>query len=86
MLSFHAYLKVVVATVPCDWRASFNSLWAAAQERLGEGPQSAALFAFGNRRRNRIKIRYFDGTVIEAFTPRTLRQPLVQAIPCSAPS
>ena len=62
MLSFQAHLKVFVATAPCDLRASFNGLWSAAQERLGEDPKSGALFVFGNRRHNRIKLLYFDGT------------------------
>jgi transposase len=62
MLSFHAHLKVFVATAPCDLRASFNGLWNAAQTQLGEDPRSGALFVFGNRRKNRIKILYFDGT------------------------
>lgn len=62
MLSFHAQLKVFVATAPCDLRMSFNGLWAAASEQLGEDPKSGALFVFGNRRRNRMKIHYFDGT------------------------
>jgi transposase len=54
MLSFHAHLKVFVATAPCDLRASCNGLWAAAQERLGEDPKRGALFVFGNRRQKRI--------------------------------
>jgi transposase len=62
MLSFHAHLKVFVATAPCDLRRSFNGLWNAAQEQLGEDPKSGALFAFTNRRRNRLKLLYFDGT------------------------
>jgi transposase len=62
MLSFHAHLKVFVAVAPCDLRMNFNGLWAAASERLGEDPKSGALFVFGNRRRNRIKILYFDGS------------------------
>jgi transposase len=62
MLSFQAHLKVFVATAPCDLRMNFNGLWAAATERLGEDPKSGALFVFGNRRRNRLKILYFDGT------------------------
>ena len=48
MLSFQAHLKVFLATAPCDLRANFNGLWVAAQERLGEDPESGALFVFGN--------------------------------------
>ena len=70
MLSFHAHLKVFVATAPCDLRASFNGLWSAAQEKLGEDPRSGALFAFTNRRRNRIKILYFDGTGLIVLAKR----------------
>lgn len=62
MLSFQAQLKVFVATAPCDLRQSFSGLWNAAQQQLGEDPKSGALFVFGNRRHNRIKILYFDGT------------------------
>ena len=62
MLSFHAQLKVFVATAPCDLRMNFNGLWDAAQQHLGEDPKSGALFVFGNRRHNLIKILYFDGT------------------------
>ena len=51
-----------VATAAHDLRASFNGLWAAAQQQLGEDPKSGALFVFGNKRHNRIKILYFDGT------------------------
>lgn len=61
MLSFHAHLKVFVATAPCDLRLSFNGLWAAAEQQLGEDPKAGALFVFGNRRRNRLKLLYFDG-------------------------
>ena len=62
MLAFHSHLKVFPATAPCDLRASFNGLWAAAQNQLGEDPKSGALFLFTNRRHNRIKILFFDGT------------------------
>src|SRR5258708_20279842 len=70
MLSFHSHLKVFVATAPCDLRRSFNGLWSAAQEQLGEDPKSGALFVFGNRRRNRIKILYFDGTGVCVLAKR----------------
>jgi len=62
MLSFHAHLKVFLATAPCDLRMNFNGLWNAAQQKLGEDPKGGALFVFGNRRHNRLKILYFDGT------------------------
>jgi len=70
MLSFHAQLKVFVATAPCDLRMSFNGLWNAAQQQLGEDPKSGALFAFTNRRRSRIKILYFDGTGVIVLAKR----------------
>ena len=43
MLSFHAHLKVFVATAPCDLRMSFNGLWAAVQQRLGDIQKRGAL-------------------------------------------
>ena len=70
MLSFHSHLKVFVATAPCDLRASFNGLWNAAQTQLGEDPRSGARFVFGQRRRNRIKILYFDGTGVIVLAKR----------------
>ena len=75
MLSFHAHLKVFVATAPCELRANFNGLWTAAQERLGEDPKSGALFVFGNRRRHQttfnIPIRHRNHRVPVASTART---------------
>ena len=70
MLSFHSQLKVFVATAPCDLRMNFNGLWAAAQNRLGEDPKNGALFVFGNRRHNRIKMLYFDGTGVCILSKR----------------
>ena len=85
MLSFHSHLKVFVASAPCDLRLSFNGLWAAAQQQLGEDPRSGALFVFGNRRRNRLKILYFDGTGVVVLAKRleegTFRWPLSAAEP-----
>jgi transposase len=70
MLSFHSQLKVFIATAPCDLRKSFHGLWAAAQETLGEDPKGGALFVFGNRRHNRIKLLHFDGTGVCILTKR----------------
>jgi transposase len=70
MLSFSGSLKVFVAVEPCDMRKGFNGLHAMASERLGEDPRQGALFVFSNRRHNRIKILYFDGTGLWVMTKR----------------
>lgn len=62
MIGFTGALKIYLALEPQDMRKSFNGLYAAAQEHLGEDPRSGALFVFCNKRRNRIKTLYFDGT------------------------
>ena len=62
MLNFTGSLKVYVATEFADMRKSFNGLYALTINVLKEDPQSGALFVFTNKRRNRLKILYFDGT------------------------
>ena len=42
-------------------RRSFDGLALAAKEHLGENADSGALFVFTNKRRNRLKILWFDG-------------------------
>jgi transposase len=51
-----------VATVPVDLRGSFNRLYGHVVEHLMGDPLSGNLFLFTNRRRNRIKILWFDGS------------------------
>jgi transposase len=70
MLSFSGSLKVFVAVEPCDMRKGFNGLFAAVTERLGENPKGGALYVFCNRRHNRLKILYFDGTGLWVLTKR----------------
>lgn len=41
-------------------RRSFDGLSLAAQQHLGEDPQSGALFVFVNKRKNRVKVLWFD--------------------------
>ena len=57
-----AALKVYLALEPCDMRKSFNGLQAIASDQLQSTPGRDALYAFTNKRRNRIKLLYFDGT------------------------
>lgn len=62
MLGFNSNLKVYVAIDPCDMRRSFDGLAAQVRNHLKADPASGAAFLFGNRRRNMIKILYWDGT------------------------
>lgn len=62
MISFTGALKIYLALEPQDMRKSFNGLYTAAEQQLGENPRDGALFVFCNKRRNRIKILYFDRT------------------------
>lgn len=41
-------------------RRGFDGLALAAQQQLGEDPQSGALFVFTNKRRDRLKVLWFD--------------------------
>ena len=56
-------LKVFLALDPCDMRKSFNGLQQLAADQLGSAPARDALFVFTNKRRNRLKILYYDRTV-----------------------
>jgi len=58
----NASLKIYLALQPCDMRKSFNGLTEIATEHLGQELVKEAIFAFVNKRRNRLKLLYFDGT------------------------
>jgi transposase len=62
MLSFTGALKVYAAMEPQDMRKSFNGLSAVVQEHLKADPYQGALYLFTNKRRNRLKILFWDGT------------------------
>ena len=52
--------RIFVCLEPQDMRRGFDGLALAAQQQLGEDPQSGALFVFCNRRKNRLKVLWFD--------------------------
>ena len=53
-------VRIFVCQQPQDMRRSFDGLALAAQEHLGEDPQSGALFVFVNKRGNRLKVLWFE--------------------------
>ena len=60
MLTLPAAVKVFLCNVPVDMRLSFDRLALLAAEVHGENPLSGHLFVFHSRRRDRVKILYWD--------------------------
>lgn len=54
-------VRIFVCQQPQDMRRGFDGLSLAAQEHVGEDAESGALFVFVNKRRNRLKVLWFDG-------------------------
>ncbi len=55
-----ATVRILVCTQPQDMRRSFDSLALAAQELLGENPQSGAVYVFVSKRPTRCKLLWWD--------------------------
>lgn len=70
MLTFPSSIKVYLAIEACDMRKSFNGLYSLAMEQLREDPRKGSLFAFSNRRRNRCKLLYYDGSGLWVLAKR----------------
>ena len=62
MLSAGPATKVYLACGVTDMRRSYDGLYGLVEGVLGGNPLSGHLFVFCNRRRDRIKILYWDGS------------------------
>lgn len=70
MLAFPAGFKIYLALAPVDMRKQFNGLWQAAEQTLRIDPRGGAVFVFANKRRDRIKLLYWDGTGVWVLAKR----------------
>ena len=61
MLSVPGTVRVFLCLAPTDMRKSIDGLAALASTVLAQDPLSGHLFVFTGKRRNRIKLLYFDG-------------------------
>ena len=61
MLTIPRQVKIFVALQPTDMRRGFPGLSGEVQATLEQDPLSGHLFLFRNRRRDRIKILFWDG-------------------------
>jgi transposase len=60
MILLPSAVRIFLCTRPTDLRKSFDGLSGLVQECFGQDPLTGHLFLFVNRRRDRIKILYFD--------------------------
>jgi transposase len=63
-------VQVFVALEAIDLRYSFDRLSGLPKEQVGYDPRSGALFVFFGRRRNALKILFFDGSGMCVFYKR----------------
>ena len=87
MIHLPASVRVYLCTAPCDMRRSFDGLHALVTSVMELDVFAGHLFVFANRRRDRVKILYWDrdgfavwakrleeGTYAVPFTEAELRR------------
>jgi transposase len=83
MFGLSAAVRVYLAKEPADMRKSFDGLSALVAGRLALDPLSGHLFVFINKRRDRIKILYWDRDGLAVWAKRlergTFRVPITTA-------
>jgi len=62
VLTLPASVRIYIAAEAVDLRRGFDGLAAATRSLIGESPLSGHVFAFLNRRRNRVKLLLWDRT------------------------
>jgi len=65
-----AGVEIYIALEPIDMRLSFDRLGGLAKEQIGYEARSGALFVFFGRRRDALKVLFFDGTGMCIFYKR----------------
>jgi transposase len=73
MFGLSAAVRVYFATEAADMRKSFDGLAALASDRLALDPLSGHLFVFLNKRRDRVKILYWDRDGMAVWAKRLER-------------
>lgn len=73
MLTLPPSTRIFVATAPADMRKQFDGLMALARDVLKQDPLSGHVFAFCNRRHDRLKLLFFDRTGFCLFAKRLER-------------
>jgi transposase len=70
MLIFTKSLRVCLALRPVDLRRGFEGLVAVVTQELNEDERSSQIFVFTNKRKDRVRLLYWDGTGLWLMTKR----------------
>jgi transposase len=62
MFGLGATTRIYVATGATDMRLSFDGLYSLVIGQIRQSPQSGHLFLFANKRKDRMKIYFYDGS------------------------
>ena len=76
--------RIFVSVDPADMRKSFNGLATLVSGVIEEDPLSGHLFCFSNRRRNLLKIIFWDGTGLWVLAKRLEKGTFSWPIPGSS--
>jgi len=83
MIGLPATVRIFVAVVPIDFRNGFDGLAQLTRAVIKQDPLSGHLFVFTNRRRDRVKILYWDRDGLAVWMKRleqgTFRWPNAEA-------
>ena len=74
MIPLSPATRIFLASGATDLRKSFEGLGDVVTHQFKEDPLSGHLFVFTNRRKNRLKLLYFDGTGVWVCAKRLLGQ------------
>jgi len=70
MIGTTGSVRVFAYASPCDMRKSYEGLHGIVRNELGRDIMDGDLYLFANRRRNRAKVLFFDGTGLCIFMKR----------------
>jgi transposase len=70
MISIHSSVRIFVAAAPTDMRKGFDGLQGMVSGVLQQDPLSGHLFLFVNRRRDKLKLFYWDADGIAIWYKR----------------